>query len=354
MADVPERRGRADDPRRAARADVRLLPPGARARGAGAAHPAARRRPHGAGDRPRAARPGDDDHPAARPRQAEDPRLRHPARGAAPRPRSTGRLRAVLAVLYLVFTEGYAADRGRGADPRRARRRGDPARPRRPRAAARRARAGRPARADAAPALAPRRARRPRRRAGAARRPGPRRAGTGAAIDEALPLVDRALVARRPAGPYALQAAIAALHAGAPTAEATDWRQIAALYDELLRVQPEPGRRPQPRRRGRDGRRPGGGLVAARPDRRRARRATTPSTPPAPTSCAAPAAATRRPPPTAARSSSPARSPSARSCAARLRRDGATGRTERWRAEPALGARARGRQLRHHRRRRDA
>ena len=60
------------------------------------------------------------------------------------------------------------------------------------------------------------------------------------AIAEALPLVDHALTARRPAGPYALQAAIAALHAGAPAAAATDWRQIAALYRELLRVQPSP------------------------------------------------------------------------------------------------------------------
>jgi RNA polymerase sigma-70 factor (ECF subfamily) len=61
-----------------------------------------------------------------------------------------------------------------------------------------------------------------------------------AAIAEALPLVDAALTARRPAGPYALQAAIAALHAGAPSAAATDWRQIAVLYRELLRTRPSP------------------------------------------------------------------------------------------------------------------
>ncbi|RYC17535.1 RNA polymerase sigma factor [Ciceribacter ferrooxidans] len=41
-------------------------------------------------------------------------------------------------------------------------------------------------------------------------------------------------------GPYALQAAIAACHARAPRAEATDWRQIATLYDRLSRVMPSP------------------------------------------------------------------------------------------------------------------
>ncbi|MDQ3370671.1 MAG: RNA polymerase sigma factor, partial [Myxococcota bacterium] len=50
-----------------------------------------------------------------------------------------------------------------------------------------------------------------------------------ASIAEALALVPLAL--RGGAGPYALQAAIAALHASAPVASATDWPQIAALYD---------------------------------------------------------------------------------------------------------------------------
>ncbi|WP_374564927.1 RNA polymerase sigma factor [Ideonella sp.] len=44
----------------------------------------------------------------------------------------------------------------------------------------------------------------------------------------------------RPLGPYALQAAIAACHARAPTAEATDWTRIAALYDALAQVIPSP------------------------------------------------------------------------------------------------------------------
>ncbi|ONI73227.1 hypothetical protein ALI144C_45725 [Actinosynnema sp. ALI-1.44] len=56
-----------------------------------------------------------------------------------------------------------------------------------------------------------------------------------AAIDDALPLVAKAL---RGGGPYALQAAIAAVHAEAPAYAATDWPQILALYDELVAVYP--------------------------------------------------------------------------------------------------------------------
>jgi RNA polymerase sigma-70 factor (ECF subfamily) len=58
-------------------------------------------------------------------------------------------------------------------------------------------------------------------------------------IDEGLRLLDRALRLRRP-GPYQLQAAIVALHAQAPSADETDWPQIAALYAELLRVSRSP------------------------------------------------------------------------------------------------------------------
>ncbi len=53
-------------------------------------------------------------------------------------------------------------------------------------------------------------------------------------IQEGLALVDKAFEMRR-AGPYQIQAAIAALHARAPSAEATNWRRITALYGELLR-----------------------------------------------------------------------------------------------------------------------
>jgi len=61
------------------------------------------------------------------------------------------------------------------------------------------------------------------------------------AIHEGVGLVRRALrSAAREAGPYALQAAIAAIHAEAATAEGTDWPQIAALYGLLVRALPSP------------------------------------------------------------------------------------------------------------------
>src|SRR5262249_7477089 len=41
-------------------------------------------------------------------------------------------------------------------------------------------------------------------------------------------------------GPYTLQAAIAAVHTEAESTAATDWRQIVALYNQLLRIQPSP------------------------------------------------------------------------------------------------------------------
>ena len=58
-------------------------------------------------------------------------------------------------------------------------------------------------------------------------------------IAEGLELVERAL-GRGARGPYALQAAIAALHAQAKSAQETDWHQIVALYELLLQVQPSP------------------------------------------------------------------------------------------------------------------
>ena len=54
------------------------------------------------------------------------------------------------------------------------------------------------------------------------------------AIQEGLALVEKALYMRQ-IGPYQIQSAISALHARAPTAAATDWPQIAALYVELRR-----------------------------------------------------------------------------------------------------------------------
>jgi RNA polymerase sigma-70 factor (ECF subfamily) len=59
------------------------------------------------------------------------------------------------------------------------------------------------------------------------------------AISEGLRLVEKAL-SLGPPGPYQLQAAIAALHTEAATPEETDWFQIAALYEELLEMNPTP------------------------------------------------------------------------------------------------------------------
>ncbi len=58
-------------------------------------------------------------------------------------------------------------------------------------------------------------------------------------IDEGIDLVERALKSGR-FGPYTLQAAISAVHSEAAEAAATDWPQIVALYDLLLRVTPSP------------------------------------------------------------------------------------------------------------------
>ncbi len=60
-----------------------------------------------------------------------------------------------------------------------------------------------------------------------------------ALIAEGCALVEQALTTRR-FGPYCLQAAIAAVHAEAPSAGQTDWRQIVGLYDVLLRAVPSP------------------------------------------------------------------------------------------------------------------
>jgi len=58
-------------------------------------------------------------------------------------------------------------------------------------------------------------------------------------IAEGQRLVEQALASRR-FGPYTLQAAIAAVHAEASSAERTDWEQIVGLYDVLLRADPSP------------------------------------------------------------------------------------------------------------------
>lgn len=148
------------------------------------------------------------------------------------------RLAAVLHVLYLIFTEGYASTSGPGLH--------------RTELSAEAIRLGRlvrrlrPGDGEVTGLLALMLLTDARRAA----RTGPggelipmaeqdRARWDAAQIREGVELVTGSL-ARGPAGPYQLQAAIAALHDEAPTAEATDWPQIMALYDVLLRLSDNP------------------------------------------------------------------------------------------------------------------
>ena len=120
------------------------------------------------------------------------------------------------------------------------------------------------------------------------------RAGTTTAIDEGVDRLDAALRREQP-GPYQVQAAIAACHATAPTADGDRLGRDRRALRRARAHDPVAGRRAQPRRRGRDGRRPGGRPPARRRDRRRraSSTATTCSPRPAPTCSAGSTVATR-------------------------------------------------------------
>ncbi|MCS3726919.1 RNA polymerase sigma factor [Bradyrhizobium betae] len=149
------------------------------------------------------------------------------------------RLDGVLAVVYLVFTEGYVATSG--ADLMR------------PDLAAEAIRLGRlldllmPGRAGIKGLLALMLLH-DARRAGRANSAGDivlleeqdRTLWDRAQIEDGLRLVDDALGTSGRPQVYAVQAAIAALHARAPSFEQTDWPQIAGLYEVLLRINPSP------------------------------------------------------------------------------------------------------------------
>src|SRR5260370_41029073 len=67
----------------------------------------------------------------------------------------------------------------------------------------------------------------------------PPHSNTECGIAEGMALLEKALKSHR-FGSYTLQAAIAAVHAEAESVAVTDWRQIVALYNQLLRIQPSP------------------------------------------------------------------------------------------------------------------
>jgi RNA polymerase sigma-70 factor, ECF subfamily len=141
------------------------------------------------------------------------------------------RLDGVLAVVYLIFNEGYTGDPGLCAEAVRLGRLLTGLMPDEPEAAGLLAlmllvESRRPARQGEHGELVPL----PEQ---------DRRRWDGDLIAEGQNLVRRCLRRDRP-GPYQIQAAIQAVHSDAPTAETTDWSQILRLYDHLMAVAPSP------------------------------------------------------------------------------------------------------------------
>ena len=214
--------------------------PALAAAGAGGAHAAAAGRPDDGRDRPRLPGARGDDGAAPRAGQAQDPRCRHPLPRARPTPTCRTASRAVLAVVYLVFNEGYAAASGDSlvratSAPRRS------------------------AWAACWTQLMPDEpevlgllallllidARRAgphdrRRRPGAAGRPGPRAVGRGAHRRGAG--ARSAVPAPNQPGPYQIQAAINAVHSDARIAPPNRLAPDPALYDHLVVVHADAGR----------------------------------------------------------------------------------------------------------------
>ena len=230
----PRRRARRRRRRRSAAADVHRVSSGAVDRGARRAHaaPARRARP------PRRSR-ARSSCPSRRSRSASCARsARSPTRSVpfeVPRGAELRRAPGVGARGDLPHLQrGLLGDRGRRLDAAGAVRGRAAARPHPRRARARRARGARPRRADGDPGVARARARRPATASRSCCSIRTARAGISCSIRRGLAALARARGARRRRrGPYALQAAIAACHARARTAEETDWPRIAALYDAL-------------------------------------------------------------------------------------------------------------------------
>ena len=151
-----------------------------------------------------------------------------------------GRVSGVLAVLFLVFNEGYLAT-GPDTDPIRHDLTAEAIRLTRldPCPHARGRRGGRAAGADAPHRGPPHRPGLGERRTGHARRAGPR--GLGRGTDRrGSRLVRERLAAGVAPGRYQILAAINAVHTSARHARDTDWFQVVALYDQLVRLDPSP------------------------------------------------------------------------------------------------------------------